>query len=209
MPRRSAILLASLALLTSIASGCSGDDEKKTAAPQPFIETELALEQGQAHLEAGDFQQALDIYDAALASGNQSADIWALRANALTLLKRFDEAVADYTTSLEKEERAQTYFWRGEAYTWIDEHDKAENDYTRALGLEPDFLEAQAGRGNVFLFAKQDYGRAIVDYSEVLRRSPNDCNSLSGRYKALIAAGREAEALPDKQAWESICAQPE
>ena len=66
------------------------------------------------------------------------------RALAKRSLRRFDEAVADYTTALEKNPNYQpNYARRGYTYALKQDYEKAIADYQQALKMDPNDQETQ------------------------------------------------------------------
>jgi tetratricopeptide (TPR) repeat protein len=75
----------------------------------------------------------------------------------------------------------QARFNRGNAHRELKQFDQAVADYSKAIGLEPDFAEVWANRGRVHAASKQ-YDKAIADYRKSLELSPRDagtCNNFA------------------------------
>jgi tetratricopeptide (TPR) repeat protein len=65
-----------------------------------------------------------------------------------------------------------TYNNRGTAYDDKGDYDRAIQDYTEAIRLNPNAASAYYGRGYAYK-KKGDYDRAIQDFNEAIRLSPN------------------------------------
>jgi tetratricopeptide (TPR) repeat protein len=68
------------------------------------------------------------------------------------------------------------YSNRGLAYNGKGEYDKAIADYTQALRINPNYVNAYFNRGNAYYY-KKDYARARADYEKVLQLNPNDAGA--------------------------------
>jgi tetratricopeptide (TPR) repeat protein len=71
---------------------------------------------------------------------------------------------------------------RGNAHSLNKEYDKAIEDYSEAIRLDPNNAAAFFGRGNIYA-AKRDCQKSIDDFTEAIRLNPNspwafDCRGL-------------------------------
>ena len=64
------------------------------------------------------------------------------------------------------------YIKRGNAYSYIGEHDKAIADYSKAIKLKPNYAKAYYKRGNVYR-NKVDFDKAIADYTKAIELNPD------------------------------------
>jgi tetratricopeptide (TPR) repeat protein len=79
-------------------------------------------------------------------------------------MRRFDEALADCNSVLEKQAKNQYVLAnRADAYLAKGDLDSALNDYNAILDINPNNVRAHAGRGQVFE-RKQDLAQARADY---------------------------------------------
>jgi tetratricopeptide (TPR) repeat protein len=61
---------------------------------------------------------------------------------------------------------AEAYLMRGDQYSEINDYDGAIDDYSQAIRLKPDYVEAYNNRGLAYsLFGKIDLPTAIADFS--------------------------------------------
>ena len=63
---------------------------------------------------------------------------------------------------------ASAYYNRGNAYYYKRNYDKAVEDYTEAIRLNPNYVDVYENRGSAYTAAK-----AINDYTEAIRIKPN------------------------------------
>lgn len=82
-------------------------------------------------------------------------------------------ALTHFNETLDRDPKDYEYDKRGIAYRKKGEYDKAIDDFTEALRLNPKFLSAHAHRGNAH-FDKKDYDKALADYGEAYRLDPQD-----------------------------------
>ena len=71
-------------------------------------------------------------------------------------------------------------------------------DYSKALELDPKFVDARRNRGTVYLGQKR-YERAIEDFSAVLAEDGNDAGTLYKRAYAYCTSGQRKLGVKDSQ----------
>jgi tetratricopeptide (TPR) repeat protein len=87
---------------------------------------------------------------------------------------------------------------RGNAYRIGDRNiDRAIDDYTQAIRLQPDFALAFASRGFTYLFEKRSLERAIEDFDEAIRLDPTFANVFYYRGVAYADKGAFDRAIAD------------
>ena len=78
-----------------------------------------------------------------------------------------------YTASLTfNPKMVEDYIKRGNAYSYIGEHDKAIKDYSEAIMLKPNYAKAYYNRGDAYR-NKIDFDRAIRNYNRAIELKPN------------------------------------
>jgi tetratricopeptide (TPR) repeat protein len=106
-------------------------------------------------------------------------------------------AVADYdTVGRSVPESPQVYLGRARAWTRLDESEQALADYTQALELASDLVEAHNERG-LLLEAVGQYEQALEDYEELVRLAPESEVAYRLRGDAHLALERYEEAVAD------------
>jgi tetratricopeptide (TPR) repeat protein len=68
--------------------------------------------------------------------------------------------------------------------------------------IKPDYVEAWNRRATIH-FTKKDYGRALADLREVLKREPRHFGALSGLAQIMALTGHKQSAL---EAWQKVLA---
>lgn len=90
------------------------------------------------------------------------------------------------------------YYNRAWAYDELGEIDKAIEDYSRVIQIQPDFLDSYVARG--YSYAKKgDLERAIEDYSLALRVDPDQFEARFNRALAYEQQGDLKRAVEDYQ----------
>lgn len=108
----------------------------------------------------------------------------------------YEEALADYTASLEIEPSARAYRGRGETYRLMGRYEEALADFDRALGFDPDKAWTLANRGRA-LDALGRREEALADFDSAVRLQPNTSWYLTLRGHLLRTLTRYEESLAD------------
>ena len=96
-------------------------------------------------------------------------------------LDRYDEAIADYTRSIElNPDMGGTYNRRGHAYRAKRDWEAALKDLNRAVEMLPDFAEARYSRGRVH-FELGHIDEAMADYDQAIKLDPKDVEAYNSR----------------------------
>jgi tetratricopeptide (TPR) repeat protein len=98
--------------------------------------------------------------------------------------------------SLDKTNLAAVLYNRGNAYREISQSDAAIADYTAAITLKPDLVQAYNNRGSVYRSAGRT-AEAIEDFSKALSLRPDDEGALINRAIVYADAGQYIRAIND------------
>jgi tetratricopeptide (TPR) repeat protein len=94
--------------------------------------------------------------------------------------------------------QAQALVNRGNAWRMRERNiDRAIDDYTQAIRLQPDFATAFASRGFTWLFDRHDPDRAIADFNQALRLDPTTAYVFYYRAVAYSDKGELDRAIAD------------
>ena len=96
-------------------------------------------------------------------------------------------AKADFEKAIQftmRGQNARAYFWLGLCYQTQGEVHQAVTEYTRALRVQPRYLNAYVNRGLAYM-SQGRYERAIRDFSEVLRIDRNHSQARELREQAI------------------------
>ena len=98
---------------------------------------------------------------------------------------------------IEKEDdNADYHYNRGWLFERMDENDRAEEDYSRAIELDKGHADALYNRGLIYLKTGR-YELAIKDFTEVIILKPDSADAFCNRGNAYLAQGNDVEALKD------------
>ena len=81
-------------------------------------------------------------------------------------LKEYEDAIADFTSSLNLLQSSISYYYRGLAYYELKQYDKAIKDFTNSIEIDPDDLKAYQNRGDAYC-NMGNYDEAIKDFAMV------------------------------------------
>ena len=90
----------------------------------------------------------------------------------------------------------EDYIKRGNAYSYIEEHDKAIKDYSKAIMLKPNYAKAYYNRGNVYR-DKVDFDKAIVDYTKAIELNTDYTEAYYNRGKLYDETDEYDKAIAD------------
>ncbi len=132
------------------------------------------------YLSLRQYEPALRDFDAAIANDGSDNITYLDRGVTEQQLGDLQDAIRDYTRSLELETTAPALIDRGIAYARLGEPEKARTDFDAALALEPRNVPALIGRADANYalgLATQDPKRlaaSLKDYTQVLKASPRN-----------------------------------
>ena len=93
---------------------------------------------------------------------------------------------------------AEAYINRGAAYANLNQHERAIEDYDKAIELNPDFAEAYNKRGIAYAKLNQ-YERAIEDFDRTIKLNPDYAEAYGNRGIAYSKIGRYEESARDSK----------
>ena len=125
-----------------------------------------------AFLRAGDAGRADSLCSRALDKMPDDPELRVDRGIARAELRKYREAVADFTTALKTQpRRADVYYYRAAAYRELMDLKNARDDIEQSLRLRPGDAEALVLRGTIRALTGDTPG-ARLDWREVARRDP-------------------------------------
>ena len=87
-------------------------------------------------------------------------------------LKEYEEAIEDFTNSLNLLQSSISYYYRGLAYYELKDFDNAIKDFTKSIELDPDDLKVYQNRGDAYCNLG-NYDEAIKDFAVVSELEKN------------------------------------
>ena len=149
---------------------------------------------GRAYREKGELANALAAYDKAVNIAPQDAALLLERALTNIMLRRYEQAVDDCTASLAAKTSSTAYALRGFARLKAGSLDRALEDSTNALTLEPKEVMALLTRANINLLRGKTRD-AVNDSRKALKLNPGQSWAYVTYGSALTMDGRKDEGL--------------
>jgi tetratricopeptide (TPR) repeat protein len=161
----------------------------------PLRRAENFQQIGNIRFRSRQLEAALTAYDLSLEANPEDAATIRQRAETLLALKRYEEAVRDFTAVLEKAGPiADVYRGRSVALAALNKHREAINDYTMSLQYEPaPNMLAQRGWAYLLEAAKL----AKEDFEEAVRLNPEDPAFYQGLAYATVMLGDHTNAVAE------------
>jgi tetratricopeptide (TPR) repeat protein len=91
---------------------------------------------------------------------------------------------------------ATAYYNRGNANSRQGHYDLAINNYTKAIELDPNYIDAYLNRGNAY-FEKGRIRLAIADFDQAIELSPRYASAYNNRGMAYYSQGVKNQAIAD------------
>ncbi len=161
--------------------------------PNPKFQALSYYEIGALHQRAKRLTDALAAFDQSLALNPADTKVIRERAEMLLSLRKFDEAIAGFTSYLEKAgPLGDVYRARGLAFSLTNKPREAINDYTMSLQYEPS-LNMLGRRGWAYLLNAAKLAKE--DFEEAVRLDPQNPDSLQGLAFAMVTLNDHAGAV--------------
>jgi len=124
----------------------------------------------------------------------------------VTAMKYFDKenyekAIEYFTYSLPEQsdkyiDSSAVLFYRGNSNYFMKQYDKAVDDWTQAISLNPKKYEVYTNRGGVY-YSKGKYDKAIADYTQAISLNPKNYEVYTNRGVVYYSKGEYDKAIPD------------
>lgn len=145
------------------------------------------FEHGLRLMEAGDFEQAVAMFDSAIKLGlGDIAEMYVCRGEALAYLGQWQEAEDSINEALRlRPYMATAYNERGNVRRFQGDYEKAIGDYTTAVHIEPTYHEAYYNRALAYE-ERHRFAEAEVDLTLTLELNPDilQAYEVRGRVRA-------------------------
>ena len=159
----------------------------------------LLYSRGTLHLNMGNNRKAVEDLDKLLAIDPLHVKGRVNRANALRDLKEYDEAIADYTSVIERRRKfIKAYNNRGVAYLRKRQFDKAIADFDKVIQLDPQYVNGYINRASYYLDTQiRQWEEAIKNYDAAIRFDP--VNSMAHYWRGYCKSqlNRSQQAMAD------------
>jgi tetratricopeptide (TPR) repeat protein len=178
-------------------TGPSSVSAVPTTIPLPLVnQTDVAsVQKGVSLLNAGNYLDALNEFDLALAKNPQSATIWNYKGFALFKLDRNDEAVQAYDHAIALEQN-NILAWnnKGYALTALEKYEDADSAFDHVLSTDSKNKDALMGKGTS-LYLNRNYSSAIDVLKMFIVLDPKNIQALTYLGESLQNLKRNSEAI--------------
>jgi len=151
---------------------------------------------GVSYLESGKHDSALNDFDKAIELKKDHVEAYSNRAMLYQMLRRYQDAAADFESALRLKANPLTYYNRGRLFSAWGKFDRALDDYTKAIELQPDFSKAYHNRGHTY-FRMDKNERALADLDRAIHLDPYDATAYNNRGGVYQNLGQNELALAD------------
>ncbi len=175
--------------------------ERAAALGYSTPESQFALYQGM--LLKGDFQEVLDLTEAAAAS-QPTARLLSLRAEAHLGLKHAEAAKESFTQALENDsESVESHLGLARMSMAYGQLVEAKQHIGRALEIAPDDVRALILKGTLDM-TNNESAAAEIAFSKALEGRKNEFNAMLGLARAQLAQGKHDAALDSLAALDKV-----
>jgi tetratricopeptide (TPR) repeat protein len=169
---------------------------KDSGALQVQQHADELLQLGGACYRLGYYERALAHYSRAIDIVPNNPEALVNRAVVNYDLGRYKSTLQDLERALKLEENPWAYLYRGLVQERIAEKRRAQENYTRAIRLDPGFVEGYFRRGLLHNRAGE-FEKALQDESRVLDLDDSHAGAYTARGVARIAVGDSGGGLDD------------
>lgn len=197
---RRALLLLLILLTTGIgALAMWTDARRETHAEEAYLE-------GVLNLKSGRWDKALVNWSETLSEQPTNGAAYARRAEVRQEFQHdYATAISDYDAALRHltatADRVHSLYGRGTCRAAMGQIAAAHLDLSQALHLDPAYAPARLARGELALYARQDYAAAVTDFTALMTSvtaSPTECTrAVRGRGLAWYRQGDAERATHD------------
>jgi tetratricopeptide (TPR) repeat protein len=121
-------------------------------------------------------------------------EYYAARAAAYTMMREYDNALADLNKALQTRQTTEIYFQRAVLYLGLGQTEAGKKDLDKVLSMKPGFAAAHLLRGTV-AYRAGDFKAALTDFDAAVKSSPK-------YYQALFARGLAKKKTGDESGGE-------
>jgi tetratricopeptide (TPR) repeat protein len=164
----------------------------------------IAFVTGLKYFHAKQYDRAIKYFAASLPRSStiyiDNVPIFFLRGTAFSFAKKYEDAIADYTTVLNLNPKSYVaYINRGAAYSAQGNYARAIADYTAAIKLSPEFYLSYYNRGVAYRDQGDpgDHARAIADFTTAINLNSEFALAYTNRGIAYRVQGDYSRAIAD------------
>jgi tetratricopeptide (TPR) repeat protein len=185
----------SLEQLATISADANGRTAIPSAEAAGVISPEDYCRRGNALFLSGDYADAVDAYDRALALKPDYYQAWSNRGSALFNLDQYEASIASCDRALDlKDDYPEAWNNRGSSLIKLGDYSAAAFSFEQATSLKPDDLDAWNNRGFVLMQLSR-HKEALAAYSQAVKLNPNSVQAWHDRGRATLELKRYEQAL--------------
>jgi len=109
-----------------------------SASDSDFDSSQLRVMRGVGHLSNGEYEAAINEFNAAIGLYKENVDAYSFRASTYCNLGKWEDAIADYSEAINLKPEVHSYMRRGIAYFMAENFVKAREDLETAKDLKPE-----------------------------------------------------------------------
>jgi tetratricopeptide (TPR) repeat protein len=153
---------------------------------------------GVAYDMIGETDRAIDDFDTAIRLYPDYGKTYIYRGLAWAKKRDFNRAADDFTDAVRRDpsDAFLALSNLGNVDEEIGEHDRAIENYGRAIEVNPGYFPAYYSRAGAY-YAKGDYDQAIEDYGRAIELKPNYSEAFNNRAIAYLGKGAVDKAIAD------------
>ncbi len=159
------------------------------------LEAKIRTSQAERHLEEGEYEEAVEDYDRALAADPEDIKNWCNRGYALARLGEYEKAIASFESALALDPgNAWAWCVKGITLGVLGEYDQALGCIDRALALNPEYVGAWMAKGDIYKRVGA-YKKALACFERVIKINPDEKDAWVRRSEAYRLMGNYREAV--------------
>jgi tetratricopeptide (TPR) repeat protein len=161
---------------------------------QKFENISSLLEYGNTYFSKNDFEKASISYDKAITLDKNNGIAWYKKANALSELGKYNEAIECYDEAIRlNPNNADAYNNKGTIFSELNNYDEAIECYDEAIAFTKNDDIIYYNKANA-LSELGKYDEAIECYDEAIRLNPNNADAYNNKDHALFKLLKSNEA---------------
>ncbi len=173
------------------ASSQSSASQKPESPAQKFFQQGVELE------NAGQIDQAIEIFSKVIELEPNFFDGYNHRANSLAQKKEYEKALQDYQKAMDlNPQEATLYYNRAVVYYLMKKYPETLEDYNKAIELNPQYVKAYLNRGTLFAENRQ-WQQALNDRAKLIELEPDKAKWYAGRAAIYVFKKEFASAIKD------------
>jgi Tfp pilus assembly protein PilF len=172
--------------------------ENTSRSNQPSVtlsNVSALLSRGDIFYDQGNYKQAIQYYDNALAIDPNYKYALYGKGDSLNSLGNYTQAIQYYDKALAMDPNYKyALYGKGDSLNSLGNYTQAIQYYDKALAIDPNYKYALYGKGDS-LNSLGNYTQAIQYYDKALAMDPNNVNALTGKGNALGGEGNYTQAI--------------